>query len=920
MLKIISISSADERHQILKEFDPRVQTWLVADLTSKSEIQKILLQKYEVLEEDSVLRATELWTKIFKQTFPTYRIVSNSLIQTLLKKWLLQQNLSWAQSGKAAESLFTYIQQLLPILVRQDHEEVVIPWFQENTASFVKWGAWYETATRAWGHLQDLKLIPSRWISSFLSGQVDDLKSWNRSMVVDLGSELTGVEAELIQAFSKSNQVEVLDPNPMWKDRYFSALWPYYILKQESFFESYERLQRGANSFKEEVIADIEWLKYSTMTSEVKDIVSRVRDLLNSGVEQSKIAIVAPDIETYWPVLSSYLEVEGVQVKKTIVARAQSYLPISRWLSSLRVSIQKVSSSDIELQLFYPTAEVKYDLFRQLYSNLYEKNDLQRNEEIFQRLSIEKNIKELFSRDEFVKWSVGFWNSENGLETLLLVLQPLIQECPPDLEMNIGDWVGYLEQIVSEKEIRINESLENGIYCENISAASWLPVDYLFVFGATEKALNTVSKTSLSLNDVLSLSKDLGFTINLPEQNNLEFEARWISSRLKLGGVVSVPVTDFMGNVEAPSLLWLSQSLIKGDDPHLVRVPNHSRWDSIQLNPLKFCSNERQWGDELAKSIDDRVEVDIGNKELSFFEKVPELSLSVTQLEKYARCPFVFAAEKLFHLSHLPEVDLDVDRMTRGRLMHAIFEQLTIEPIRYDWSDNELRVLIDQIKDKLEFVFADDKLWSPLRERYLILAKNFLKFEKEWRGHFPKTRTVGREVSLRAKWSSKEGKLVSKEHEGFVFRGSIDRVDSDGTGNYLVSDYKSSSGSVKNFTSWLEEDSFQMALYVQAVMDGLTFLKPGEVQAALYMVAKTLEKKKGFKLKELSGNLYEIGSRERSSLDKEALQRLFQQVNERVNSLVKEMENGEFIPRPKEKTKNCPDCDWRSICRASHLN
>ena len=45
MLNIIYIQSPDQRHEILKNFDPEKQTWVVSDLKLKLEIQKIILTK-----------------------------------------------------------------------------------------------------------------------------------------------------------------------------------------------------------------------------------------------------------------------------------------------------------------------------------------------------------------------------------------------------------------------------------------------------------------------------------------------------------------------------------------------------------------------------------------------------------------------------------------------------------------------------------------------------------------------------------------------------------------------------------------------------------------------------------------------------------------------------------------------------------
>ena len=68
MLEFVQYQNYQEKFNTLKNnFDPSRSTWIVPDLKSKSEIQKVLLEKYGFLEEDSVLRASELWGKLQKQ-------------------------------------------------------------------------------------------------------------------------------------------------------------------------------------------------------------------------------------------------------------------------------------------------------------------------------------------------------------------------------------------------------------------------------------------------------------------------------------------------------------------------------------------------------------------------------------------------------------------------------------------------------------------------------------------------------------------------------------------------------------------------------------------------------------------------------------------------------------------------------------
>jgi hypothetical protein len=63
MLHLHPVRSFSEKEELLRSFDPERQTWVVSDLRSKLDIQKYLLASRPILEEEAILRASELWRK-----------------------------------------------------------------------------------------------------------------------------------------------------------------------------------------------------------------------------------------------------------------------------------------------------------------------------------------------------------------------------------------------------------------------------------------------------------------------------------------------------------------------------------------------------------------------------------------------------------------------------------------------------------------------------------------------------------------------------------------------------------------------------------------------------------------------------------------------------------------------------------------
>ncbi|MCB0340691.1 MAG: PD-(D/E)XK nuclease family protein [Bdellovibrionales bacterium] len=906
-------AQADE----LEGFDIENTTWVVPTLAAKFEIQKILLKRHSLLPEDAVLRAAELWQKMATRVCPEWRLVSPGLTQILASEWLKQQDFSWAKLPGASSTLIRYAQQMLPIFSQPGTQELVEEWLgnPENGASLMRWGRWYFLAKQWWGDLNRHGLVPQKWLPGLLGAREEVRYSWSRNIVVDLGADLSLPEVHLFQQLGEQNQVTVFVPTPSWRSRYVKTLFAY-----ESFVDIQTKSEDATkleSAFKEN--PDLQLERYTTQLAEVKAAVHFVREYLDQGVPASKLAILAPQIEHYWPVLSSYLDQEGIPVNKDQVTSLQTFPEVGFWLSELRLSSGRLSSVDLERALYNVDShfELDFEKFRSLFAVIYDDEDLLRSPELSKMFVSEVKKDQPLTRDEFLVWAIKHWRPHWSAVVLEKLVSRWIAETFSETTLLLDSWIKYLEEVSARGEIKLRDPDYHGIHCLNLEGAEWLDVSHVFFLDLAEDSLKTQLGTGITHGDLSRLDRDLGVQLSPPENASLEFTLAWLLQRPFKKVQLSVAASDFEGAVKLPSLLWLLGAIEKGLDPEAVKVPSMTRWDDIQRTSIDQLQELRQWPAERFELMSASMAVDLGEKPLDEFQPA-ELTLSATQLEKYQKCPFVFAAEKLFHLSDLPNVDLDVDAMTRGQLTHKLFEALTAEPMRFDWSETELLDVIDRCRQAVRVKMADPRLWAGLQTQYLELAKKFLLFEGEYRRQFPQARTVGRELKVNAKWSEDLGQLVSESGDGIPFRGAIDRVDTDGQGHYAVIDYKSSGNGLTNHGSWLKNDRFQLPLYGQAVRDGLTELPEGDVVAALYHNVKDMERKAGFKVENKASTLYEIKSTEK--ITEEKMNHLFQNTNEVISGIVQKMQSGKFAPNPKDPAQLCGDCRWRIVCRASHLN
>ena len=100
-----------------------------------------------------------------------------------------------------------------------------------------------------------------------------------------------------------------------------------------------------------------------------------------------------------------------------------------------------------------------------------------------------------------------------------------------------------------------------------------------------------------------------------------------------------------------------------------------------------------------------------------------------------------------------------------------------------------------------------------------------------------KYRTKAREVKFNGFWDNNNQSL-NKIKKGIPFSGKIDLVNSDNR-SYMVVDYKGThyTGSIAN--EWVRKKVFQMAIYIQALEQGLVEnLPPLTVQIALFLSYK----------------------------------------------------------------------------------
>ena len=923
MLTLLSISGPRDQRSVFATFDPIQSTWLVSDLRSKLDLNRGLLESREFVPAECVMRASELWKILISRLRPDLQIVSKEFAVTLISQKLAASGLDWVRAPGAAPAAYDYMTQLMPVLAHPQGEEMMQEWFADNPASHARWGRWFDLSLTLWREFLDEGFIAPPWASGVLVNEDSMGDAWGKPLVVDLGAELDQVEADLFVELSKFVDVTVLRPEPEWAGDYKKALVAYDI------FERRMKVEKAKVESGEAFPAPrCEYRKYTTMIAEVKDAVSTARIWLDKGVAKpSDIAIVAADIECYWPALSSYLETEGIPCQKDHVRRLHGYPDISRWMAHMRLRTGSFAEADVELALFEPFGSsgraITYERFKMLYSTLYCRDDLSRAESVARRFAIELDAEDEAVRDDFVGWTLKQLPEEMELQRVESIYKRLFSECPQATRLSVKRWLTYFEQLAAKVECRIKDGDPDGLACINLSSAESSPATHMIVLGLSEAALKSGGGTSIVSSDINDLAYQFGFHLSSEEQACLEFEARWMISGSERELLLSVPETDFNGSPQAASWLWVRGAREQGTHENLS-IPLPTRWDQLQRASLTTIASEHKWSAAHLAFLERSMKEDLGLETPEPFGQGLIEVLSPSAIEDYLDCPFVFASKRLFALSDMAELDLEIDAARRGSLMHALFEALTVEPVKFDLTQEDLGAVVEKARERSGLELADQRLWPSLKARMVDLGRRFLEFEREYRRSFPDARVLSRESDLAGHLIPSTGELSIQPpdngEQSFRFVGRVDRIDTDSENNVAIYDYKSSTFGTGQFTSWIKNNQIQLLLYAMATENGLTGHNPRQVLAALYYTAKPLGRDYGFKVEDVEQGLYDTSDkRKRNRITHQAKLDLFSEGQALVQKAAAGILAGDFRAKPKDKNQ-CKTCQWSALCRAPHLS
>ncbi|MFN8945454.1 MAG: PD-(D/E)XK nuclease family protein, partial [Pseudobdellovibrionaceae bacterium] len=226
--------------------------------------------------------------------------------------------------------------------------------------------------------------------------------------------------------------------------------------------------------------------------------------------------------------------------------------------------------------------------------------------------------------------------------------------------------------------------------------------------------------------------------------------------------------------------------------------------------------------------------------------------------------------------------------------------------------------LLDSLKIKLKIATFDEFVWTIAKRRYLKIAKRFLDFERQWVKNNPNNHIH----ELEKKFQIVVHNLLSETEMGqnleVVFQGTIDRIETDKNLNVLLVDYKRSTSAQGSATSWIKENTLQLLFYGWLVQK-YDLLDTKSLLGLVYYDYQRMNRKSSLIHRNAVNTLLSGDQADVDPQENQSFLQYFTDLELEIKTLVLRIVKNDFHPEPLNEN-DCPQCSWRSLCRAPHLN
>ena len=314
----------------------------------------------------------------------------------------------------------------------------------------------------------------------------------------------------------------------------------------------------------------------------------------------------------------------------------------------------------------------------------------------------------------------------------------------------------------------------------------------------------------------------------------------------------------------------------------------------------------------------------------------PNYPFSITQLERYALCPFSFFVERVLDIAPLQDPEEDLSALDRGNLIHHILYRFYserrsaagVEPVTFENIEAARERLQEILHEEVEALSLQGFFWEMEVHRIALddpstgregLLSRFLRTEAEQTERL-QSRPALFELSFggypgigeRDPRSSTQPYTIHGE-ETVRITGKIDRVDHTDNGIFLVLDYKTGR-STPSQNDIQSGHSLQLPIYILAVEELLSDQISVGAGGGYYQVrdSQNCGKKGYFTDQTYTGILFEGRS---GALPPEAFRDALNRTRDHVLRYARGIRTGHFPITGHDPDQTCRYCGHRHICR-----
>lgn len=908
MLSTTKINNIFEQFQYFNNFKIDEQLWIVSDLKSKQSFQNKILEKQNFIIGEPIFRMSEFLKNYYLQNFPDFQLCDETLLKTISVQYLESiENINFEKNQ--IDLAFDFLNKFIMLISSEEAYARVNQWLMlENNKNYL-FQTHLQLARLIYLNLFSQKLSSYKWIAAELFHSNKYQFNKINKIYFNLGGDINQIEAEVIIQISKYIDVEVLMPNPI-DEKKFSDLS--LIYKQIIGYSSNKITENRITSNAEQDICSRKYYEFNTVLGEIKWVISKIRELLETNqIQINQILLASPHIEYYWPVLRKYLEIEGIPSDKELKLRLHSLLSMQSFISKLSIKNNNINTSFFEKILFNnKKTNISYRIFEKFGTNIYNVNNIFEFDEVKEVIGNLKHdllSNDKINRDQFVLYCIGLWSCTESEDAFVNLIKKFIEQTPKEILMSLKEWSEYIIDCIFKIEINLGNSHKNSLKILPLKSFEQNEIKIIFFIGCNEDFINTQQNFPIQKSYINKIKSDLGFPIIDENFSRNLFDLTYSFNNHDIEMYYSFSNRGLQGE----ALNKLNYFIERSVDFEFINLFD-TRWDSIMLYHQLNAING-QYEDE---SIEQRINIDRRtlHNQLHLSDKINKISPS--SLEKYLDCPFKYTATQYFKLKDEPALDIQVDPLTVGSIYHKLFEEILDKSRVNDISHEEILAIVETVIIQYKKSFINENLFNIFKEKLFNTGIRFYEFEKQWFQFIDKPNAQYVEKSFRFNQSVI---IENNRKVEFEFLGKIDRIDQFQGSEIAIIDYKSTTSGFTGYSSWIKNNKIQLLFYSWVLKNNYIPEIKGDIfSAALYSI-KTINREKGFYLDEYEDKFYPNFGRKRNKIDKDSLNQLISDFELLLKNTLGRIVVGEYLPLPHDKDE-CKKCKWKKLCRAPHLN